>query len=359
MIENRDDFTYLADFGISQVIGKVPAGAPLTTSGVTVGTLAYLAPERLLGGSDVDGRADVYSLACVLFETLTGRAPYPFDDVPALVAAHLYTPPPRVTDVRRDLSPVWDALIARGMAKDVSLRHATPRELATAARAALTPSRVGDRPPATWQYTQAPQNPPPPAPYLPAPRPPSGPQVPFGPHYHPSGQQHPSGPQYPAVGPPPAGLSWSTPYPRPGPGPGVSPFHAAGQALLGAAPPDPPVRRPAAVVVSSILLWLSAAPFVAAGVIGETNPGVGWGMAVVALFYCGFVAQAFRGRVWARVVVAVLSALFGMTLGIVAIAMLKDEPGGAGVLLGWTALVFGGASLLFKQSSNRWYQSMS
>ncbi|SDM61999.1 serine/threonine protein kinase [Geodermatophilus siccatus] len=117
------DFVYLVDFGIAQV-GGTGAAPPLTADGSTVGTFDYMAPERLRG-REVDGRADVYSLACVLYEALTGQRPFPVDGVPALMHAHTSSPPPRVTALRPDLSPGWDVVVARGMAKDPGERYPT------------------------------------------------------------------------------------------------------------------------------------------------------------------------------------------------------------------------------------------
>ncbi len=117
------DFVYLVDFGIAQV-GGAGAAPPLTADGSTVGTFDYMAPERLWG-REVDGRADVYSLACVLYEALTGQRPFPVDGVPALMHAHTSSPPPRVTALRPDLSPGWDVVVARGMAKEPGERYPT------------------------------------------------------------------------------------------------------------------------------------------------------------------------------------------------------------------------------------------
>ncbi|MEJ8278800.1 serine/threonine-protein kinase [Pseudonocardia spirodelae] len=154
VVESRDDFTVLTDFGIARAVGPAPDTA-LTETGATVGTLAYLAPERLSGTGAVDGRADVYALTCVLVEMLTGFTPFPEADPAAVLTAHLMSPPPRVSHRRPELATGWDAVVARGMAKDPADRFATAGALAAAVTrliatgAADTGPRPAPTPPAT------------------------------------------------------------------------------------------------------------------------------------------------------------------------------------------------------------------
>jgi tRNA A-37 threonylcarbamoyl transferase component Bud32 len=127
------DHVYLSDFGIA----KQRAAGALTKTGMFVGTADYAAPEQI-EGRELDGRADVYALGCVLYETLTGAPTYEKDSEVALMYAHLLEPPPQVTHKRPDLSPEVDAVVAKAMAKSADDRYATTTEFAAAMRKALT-----------------------------------------------------------------------------------------------------------------------------------------------------------------------------------------------------------------------------
>jgi serine/threonine-protein kinase len=123
-------FAYLIDFGIARVVSS----ASLSTSNSTVGTVAYMAPERF-AGSPGDRHADVYSLACVLYECLTGRQPFTGEMV-AIMWAQLNAAPPAPSTLRPGLPPAVDAVLARGLAKDPTYRYGTAGDLAEAILAA-------------------------------------------------------------------------------------------------------------------------------------------------------------------------------------------------------------------------------
>jgi serine/threonine protein kinase len=128
-------FAYLVDFGIAR---SMAPNADITGVGMPIGTVAYMAPERFRPDPvPIDHRADVYSLACLLFECLTGTAPFTGNAL-ALMHAHLEQEPPRPTAYRRALPPAFDHVVAAGMAKDPDERFASAGVLAAAARHALT-----------------------------------------------------------------------------------------------------------------------------------------------------------------------------------------------------------------------------
>jgi hypothetical protein len=109
----------------------------LTRSGALLGTLDYLAPERL-SSAPIDGRADQYSLACVLYECLTGRLPHPTEEPAAKLAGHLLRPPTAPSVLHSTLAPAVDPVLMRGMAKEPGRRFASCADLLEAAGSALT-----------------------------------------------------------------------------------------------------------------------------------------------------------------------------------------------------------------------------
>lgn len=214
----HDDFAYLVDFGIA----SATTDEKLTQMGSAIGTFRYMAPERFTN-SEVTYRADVYALACVLYECLTGSPPYRGNDV-TLMTAHLTQSIPRASALRPGLPVALDQVIERGMAKNPEDRHATAGDLALAAHQALaTPeqdraadilhrSQVATLPPAALTaqpptlFAQPPSRPVTPRP---APTPQPVPSVPTF-YAHP---QAPGGPVQPQSGWTPG----SPPHPPAGP----------------------------------------------------------------------------------------------------------------------------------------------
>ena len=121
----RDDFAYLVDFGIAHGGGE----ASVTKTGLVIGSCAYMAAERLNGEAGWPS-SDVYSLTCLLYECLTGRAPFEAGDLRQVMSAHMFSPPPRPSVTRRGVSPAFDDVIARGMAKNPADRYPSAGDLA-------------------------------------------------------------------------------------------------------------------------------------------------------------------------------------------------------------------------------------
>jgi serine/threonine protein kinase len=153
-----DDYAYLVDFGIAHAT----AATKLTSTGIIIGTMDYMAPEQFLHGNG-DHRVDIYSLACLLHESLTGHRPFPGDGLPAQMYAHINLPPPRPTDQQAGIPTGLDEVVARGMAKDPDQRYRSAGALADAAHTALThtPRSTPPPPTRTEQITLTPQITPP------------------------------------------------------------------------------------------------------------------------------------------------------------------------------------------------------
>jgi YVTN family beta-propeller protein len=127
------EHVYLADFGLTRRLEEKGAEAG---EGRSVGTPAYLAPEQIEGGP-VDGRADSYSLGCVLYECLTGEAPFVQGSRLAVAWAHLEDEPPSASERDPDLPEAIDAVLRTAMAKSPDERYRTSAALIEAAEAAF------------------------------------------------------------------------------------------------------------------------------------------------------------------------------------------------------------------------------
>ena len=123
---------YLSDFGIAK-----QQASNVTRTGMFIGTAEYASPEQI-ESKELDGRSDVYSLGCVLYQCLTGNPAFEKDSEVALIYAHLLEPPPSIQAARPELGPAIDVVLARAMAKKPDDRYATARELSTAVREALS-----------------------------------------------------------------------------------------------------------------------------------------------------------------------------------------------------------------------------
>jgi tetratricopeptide (TPR) repeat protein len=125
----------LADFGIARALaGGAPA--PLTATGAALGTPTYMSPEQASGERELDGRSDVYSLGCVLYEMLAGEPPFTGPTAQAVITKRMTGPPPSIRRVRPSVSPGIDAAIARAMAPVPADRFQTADEFLHALRRA-------------------------------------------------------------------------------------------------------------------------------------------------------------------------------------------------------------------------------
>jgi serine/threonine-protein kinase len=115
---------YLGDFGLA----RDPEGEALTAPGQVLGTIDYMAPE-LLDGERVGAATDIYGLACLAVETLTGTVPYLRDTDAATMYAHIVESPPSVSERRPELPKALDDVLATGMAKDPDDRQASAGSL--------------------------------------------------------------------------------------------------------------------------------------------------------------------------------------------------------------------------------------
>ena len=139
------DYPYLADFGITKAVNDTG----LTRTGQFLGSLDYIAPEQIRGESATPA-SDIYALAAVMYECLTGIVPFQKDSEAAVLYAHVAEEPPSATRRRPELPKQLDDVIARGMAKEPQDRPATAAELVEDAESCFggsTAARINAQPP--------------------------------------------------------------------------------------------------------------------------------------------------------------------------------------------------------------------
>ena len=123
----------VADFGIGKAL---TSGKSITQSGIAVGTPAYMSPEQASGDTGVDGRSDLYSLGCVLYEMLTGEPPFTGVNAQAIIAKRFVSPVPSVRTTR-DVPQAVDAALMRALARTPVDRYRTVAEFSTALKSVL------------------------------------------------------------------------------------------------------------------------------------------------------------------------------------------------------------------------------
>ena len=150
--EDGERRVLLADFGIARQLADVSG---LTATNMTVGTVAYAAPEQLMG-ADLDGRADQYALAATAFHLLTGAQPYQHSNPVAVISQHLTATPPKLSDRRPELAYL-DPVLSKALAKDPTDRFDRCRELATKLGERVHLDAESDRPTAAGITVKAPR----------------------------------------------------------------------------------------------------------------------------------------------------------------------------------------------------------
>ena len=133
----------LTDFGLVKIItdGQGPQ-VSLTGAGIPLGTPDYMSPEQVMGGHDVDARADLYSLGIVLYQMITGRTPFKGDMPMQIAMHHLHSEPPAPSVLREDLPIPAEQVMLRALAKNPNDRYMSAQDLASAFRLALAVSGV-------------------------------------------------------------------------------------------------------------------------------------------------------------------------------------------------------------------------
>ncbi len=146
------DQAVVADLGIARAVSAVGEDR-LTETGLSLGTPAYMSPEQSCAEPNIDGRTDIYSLGCVLYEMLAGEPPYTGPTPQAIVARRLTEPPPRLRTIR-DAPESLEQAIHRALARNAADRFATARDFARAITAETTAPGPGRSPrptPAPWR----------------------------------------------------------------------------------------------------------------------------------------------------------------------------------------------------------------
>ena len=136
-----DGHVLLADFGIARTIGAAlesRLGETLTRVGAVIGTPAYMSPEQAAGETELDARSDLFALACVLFELLTGRPPWTGGDARTLMVRRFTEPPASLAELRPEAPASLEEAIVRALALDPADRFATAAEFHAAITASLT-----------------------------------------------------------------------------------------------------------------------------------------------------------------------------------------------------------------------------
>ncbi len=141
----EDGHAVVTDFGIARAVSQA-GDDRITHAGIVVGTPAYMSPEQVTGEAQIDGRSDVYSLGCVLFEMLSGSTPFRGSNSMAVMSARLTQPVPRLRDVAPNVAHEIAEVVTHAIAVDPADRYATAGAFAEALRALASSPRTASHP---------------------------------------------------------------------------------------------------------------------------------------------------------------------------------------------------------------------
>jgi serine/threonine-protein kinase len=142
----EDSHALVADFGIARAVASA-GDAKLTQTGVTLGTPKYMSPEQAAADKRIDGRSDVYSLACVLYEMLAGQPPFVGPNAQAIIARHALDTAPPLSIVRRSMPAALELVVMKALSKVPADRFATASDFADALRSPATATATWALPP--------------------------------------------------------------------------------------------------------------------------------------------------------------------------------------------------------------------
>ncbi len=129
LVDGKSGRAVVTDFGIARAIESAADIVSVTSTGLTVGTPVYMSPEQAGADKHIDGRSDIYSLGCVLYEMLAGLPPFTGTSARAVIARHLTEPPPPIQVVRPDLPVALQSTINKMLEKSPAARFANATEL--------------------------------------------------------------------------------------------------------------------------------------------------------------------------------------------------------------------------------------
>ena len=137
----EDDQAVVADFGVATAVSAAGSDR-LTSGGLAVGTPAYMSPEQAGGSSSIDGRSDIYSLGCLLYEMLGGMPPFVGPTPQSVMAKQVVAPPPSLRSRRQDIPESVEQVLEKALAKEPVDRFSTAAEFTDALEAAGSTART-------------------------------------------------------------------------------------------------------------------------------------------------------------------------------------------------------------------------